>query len=1057
LGVITLVLSLSLLAGSGADPSQWRFVYRDGSVGAASGAPQLSAADLARLRSAWEWSTVQPPRQAQPAEIARPDRAGSTAVGSKHLEIRVVRKARVPPPPDLRVIAAPIEMWAEVPEGSLPSWPVPAGGRLVLPVDGVHRWRVRAAGTGEGSWWLDAKPNVAAVALESVPAGGFDLAVQDEKGTPLAAIGGYVKEGAKGLKDSRAWAGVRGAGRLSVPGLPDGQEVTLEVIESGYEPAVLRGWPSALPRQLRLHAGAVLSGRVTDAAGRALPGVAVEVEAWAGPQSTLLMKYTARTAASGEWTVKGVPHGQLALTLRKHGYVPHVERLVVSAGAAGAPRAAGNTDLGRRQLDRGGQLTVVVRDAAGPVAGARVEAGPGLKGTTDPTGTAVFDGVPPSGLLLKAEASRHQSGTLRINPPFPEPAVLTLPRAFTVTGRFVDGSGAPVTGGVAQVEMPTCRNSEHLAEDGSFSLTLPPGSAATLVLRAPQVRELRTGLAAGTAGEVRDLGNLTPPPGLDVTGRVVSAQDLAPVAGASVWLPRPGPGGPVVAWANRDLLETSTDETGAFRLSGLAQGGSRLRIDAAGFARAQADVGAVDPGASGGVVDLGDIPVSPGTRLHVLVRPTGRSTDDSLEGATARVDLGNQWIDPDMLQAEVQGGEAVVPNVPAGLVTVSVLAANKLACDKQVTVAGEPDLDVDCTRKAMTVTGIVKLGTAPAVAGALLWQPAGGDTAGVGDTQINTTTTGAGLRQQQVFGLGRPQVTTPVDQGSFQTQDLTAGAWSVAWESPSGSLSAAVTAQVPDLDTFATELDFPGLSVTGTVTTQDGKAAPAARVRELTSGNFALAAQDGTFTLAGLPPGPATLQAQQDQLLSRLLRLDLPADGNLDPVKLVVGDNSTKIDVQVTTAGGVPLGGAFVFVQQQGGGTLLLTTGADGTTSTTIDGAEPPAVRVAAYATGVWTFGAWTPWDTAQQGLALASDPNGHGTLVVTSTQVAAVRLLSADGWDLSWLHQLLGLPLQAAPANPLEIQGLPAGAYSLGKGGAAAAVTVNVPDQGATEVKLNQ
>jgi hypothetical protein len=1043
--VFTILLSLFLLAGDNAAPPQWRLVYRDGAVGMASGEPHLTAADWALLRSAWEWSSTQPPRHVEPVNVGRQTRSGSPWVGLRRLEVRVVRTTKAPPPPDLRVIAAPIEMWADVPEGFLPTWPVPPGGRLVLPVDGVHRWRVRAAGTGEGSWWRDANPNITVVAIESSPAPGIDLVVKDEKGAPVTAVGGYVKEGTERPKDSRTWAGLRGAGRLSAPGLPDGQEVTLEVIESAYEPAVLRGWPSTLPSELRLRPGAVLAGHVTDTMGKPLAGVAVEVEAWAGPQATLLMRYAAATGRGGEWSVKGVPHGLVALTLRKHGYVPHIEQLVAGAG---------KTDLGRRRLDRGGQLTVLVRDAAGPVASARVEAGPGMAATTDSAGLAVFDGAPPSALLIKAQASRHQAASLRINPPFPAPAVLTLPRAFTVTGRFVDGGGAPVTGGVAKVEMPGCSNSERLSEDGSFSLTLVPGNAATLVLRGPQVRELRTGLAPGGAGEVRDLGDQAAPAGIDVTGRVVDGSDGAPVAGAHVWLPRPGPGGPVIAWANRDLLETSTDEAGSFRLSGLAQSGSRLRIDAPGFARAQADIATPDPATSSSVIDLGDIPVATGTRLHILVRPSGRSTDDSLDGATARVDLSNQWIDPDMLQAEVQGGEAVVPNVPAGPVTVSVVAANKLVCDKQVTLSGEPDLDVDCGKKAMTVTGIVKLGNAPAGAGYLIWRPTGGDTAAAGDTQINTTITNGGLRQQQVFGLGRPQVTTAVEQGSFQTQDLSAGTWSVAWAAQSGSLSGAIVAQVPELDTFATELDFPGLSVSGVVTTKDGKPAAGARVRELASGDLALAVDDGSFTLAGLQSGPATLQAQQNELLSHPLHLDLPADGDLDPVKLVVGDSSGKIAVQVTTAAGAPLGGAFVYFQEQGGGTLMLTTGADGMTSTTIEGTEPPAVRAAAYAGGIWTLGVWTPWDLAQQGLALASDPSAHGALIVTSAQGTKVKLLSSDGWDLSWLYQLLGLPLQTTPANPLEIQGLPAGAYGLS--GSGTAVSAIVPDLGTAEARVN-
>jgi hypothetical protein len=1056
--VIGTLVGLFLLASGGAGGREWRLVYQDGSVGVALGAPGLTASELARLRAAWSWSATAAPRRSTPAEVGRAAAGDAPEIDRARLAIRVVRAASRRPPGDLRVIAAPIEMWREVPEGSLPSWPVPASGRLLLPVDGVHRWRVRVAGAGEGSWWADAQPQAATLAVATTLAAGIDLAVEDERGRPLGAVGGFIKEGAARLRDERLWAAVRGVGRLDSAGLPDGQEVTIGVMEPGYEPAIVRGWPSALPRELRLRRGATLAGRVTDAAGKALPEVTVEVEAWARAGEAQWMRYRAVTDARGAWSVQGVPHGKVALTLRKHGFVPRVEQLEAASGA---------TDVGARQLDRGGQLAVLVRDAAGPLAGARIEAAAGLTAIADGAGIALLDGVPPSALTLRGVAERHQAASLQVNPPFATPVVLTLPRAFTVLGRFVDGAGAPVGGGVAEIEMPGCSNSERLGDDGSFALTLAPGKAADLVLRGPRVRELRQGLAAGAAGEVRDLGALTPPPGIDVIGRVVSQEQAAPVAGARVWLPRPGPAGPAVAWANRDVLETSTDETGSFRLSGLAQGASRLRIDAAGFARVQADVGTLDPAAAGGVVDLGDLAVSPGTRLHVLVRASGRSTDDSLEGATARVDLGNQWLDPDMLQAEVHDGEAVVPNVPAGPVTVSVLAGQKLVCDKRVTVGSDgsqasagsagSDMDVDCSKKAMTVAGAVKLGDVAAGAGYLVWRSAGADGAAPGDSQIDNVDSPGGLRQQQIVGLGRPQVSTSVDDGSrFQTQDLSPGPWSVSWTARTGALSGAVTVEIPDLDSFVTELVFPGLAVTGTVSTQDGKPAAGARVRELTTGDLAAAADDGTFTLGGLQAGPAVLQAQQGDLSSRPLHLDIPAGGTLDPVKLVVGDGSTKVTIQVATAAGAPAGGAFVFFEEQGRGIRFLTTGADGAASAGIEGDPPPAVRAAAYAAGLWTLGPWTAWDAAQQGLALAIDPSGRGSLVVSSARGATLKLLSSDGWDLSWLYQLLGEPLQAAPAKPLEVQGLPAGAYGLSGGQAGIAIEINVPAAGAVEARLD-
>jgi hypothetical protein len=188
------------------------------------------------------------------AELARSG-AGrpAPAPAAGKLEVRVARRAGTArPAADLRVIAAPVEMWREVPEDSLPSWPVPADGRLVVPVDGLHGWRVRLAGTGEGSWWADARPRAASIAIQSVPAGGINLVVEDENGRPAGSVGAFIKEGAERLRDSRSWAGIRGKGRLTAAGLPDAREVTLDVVAAGYPPVVVRGWPGALPRRVRL-------------------------------------------------------------------------------------------------------------------------------------------------------------------------------------------------------------------------------------------------------------------------------------------------------------------------------------------------------------------------------------------------------------------------------------------------------------------------------------------------------------------------------------------------------------------------------------------------------------------------------------------------------------------------------------------------------------------------------------------------------------------------------------------------------------------------------------
>jgi hypothetical protein len=86
---------------------------------------------------------------------------------------------------------------------------------------------------------------------------------------------------------------------------------------------------------------------------------------------------------------------------------------------------------------------------------------------------------------------------VRVNPPFPPRLIVTL---------------VP--------DRPPSRPGR------SFIVDLPPGKAFDLILRGPTVRKPRTAVAAGKAGEVRDLGDLRPPPGREVTGRVGDKETL---------------------------------------------------------------------------------------------------------------------------------------------------------------------------------------------------------------------------------------------------------------------------------------------------------------------------------------------------------------------------------------------------------------------------------------------------------------------------------------------------------------------------------------------------
>lgn len=1008
---------------------QWLALHPGGQVTEGWGLRSLaSEASQAPAPSIWLWSWQHAP-VALATGSAPPERA-LKGDGPFWLEIRGVRPLRGPSLP-ARIIAAPVEMWRAIPESKLPSWPVPAGGHLSVPVDGIHAWRLRWVAEGQGSWWAEIPPGRRSVVLRAIDARGIALTVVGPDGKAAEKVHVSVSEATVRQGGSRTWALLTdAAGRITAPGLPDDQEVALNLFQAGSPPLMIRGWPSTFPRQVTLSPGAEIRGRITDSARHAISNATVEVEAWIG-RSPQLVRLADKTRADGSFALRGLPPGRLNLTLRASGYVPRVEPLILTAGE--------RRELGTRALEPGARLRVEVVDEVGhPVPGAAVEAGPGLSAIADSVGQAELLGIPLAPLELRGTAPRHQPGSQRLQTPFPALARLELHRVFTVRGRLLDGSGSPVFAGTLVIEAANCTSEGALTADGRFEEDFQTGQKAQLILRSPATRELRLPLAPGTAGEVRDLGDLTAPIGPEVTG-TVGNREGGPLAGARVWLPRPGPQGAAMAWASHDLVEATSGEDGRFHLSGLAAGPATLRVEAAGYARATLDV-IVPEGADGTAgLDVGIITLSGGAIVHVHVDAAGLGRD-SLGDAVARIDLRRQWLDADLLSAQVWDGEAEVPDVPPGAARVSVAMGPKVLCEKDIDVSGGGELDVDCAPGSLLVSGRVLVGGSVPGSGTLVWHSSEAQGWSRIDNQVSPT----GLRQQQTFNGGRPQVDAVVEgDGTFQTRDLTPGPWRVSFQPQQGSSSSELALDIPPGDHFEAVLPFAGLNVAGVVVTKDGNPAGGAIVTELTGGAFAIARTDGSFMLTGLAPGKLAIQARQDELASAVATVELAAAGMPPPLRLVVQAAAPpQVTVTVLSVAGAPLPGAMVFFEEEGKGMRLLVAASDGSAAAGIEAPLAPRVRAGAFAAGGFALGDWTDLETARQGLVLHLGDAG-GLLLRTKKGEGAARVLSSNGWDLSWMMRLLGGSTEVAPSRPLHLDGLPAGDYTVTLGAATAKVSV--------------
>lgn len=1024
-----LVLATLLVDPANAGPTEqeeWRLLFSDGRIERRSTRPSLDHAKDMDLRAAWTWSNDRAPTRLDAAQIA----AATFPKQPRRLEANVIARALPGSQPSLLLYAAPMSMWLEMPETELPAWSVPADGRLSLPWAPGERWRLRLAGENEGSWWLDIGPNQSTARIVAAPSARLAISIFGSEGEELesasVALLAPDEHGEPGLLARYT----PDRGRLVVRGLPDQRRIRLEVKASPAAPAAMAGFPGDLPSRWLLPPGAEVRGRAVDEGRLPLEGVAVALEAWSAPGSPLVFRARARTAADGTWTMRGVPVGEVSLLFERAGGAP-VRRMVLLV--------AGGNDLGAETLPLGAVATIrVTDDLDRPIPRAKVEAGSVPELTTDASGRVTPRIAPDRPLEVRVRADGHLEARGRFGPPFNELFTIRLQRTFGLRGRIIDSGGSPVVEARIRVESGTLCQSSGVEVDGRFSVDLPPDRPARLIVSSPVSEELRVEISPGLPEELRDLGDLILIRGRSVVGRLIDGASGDPVPHANVWALRPTPMGPAVTWSEGDLLRARSDADGKFRVDGLKEGPQSLRVDAPGYARAYLDAGQSLEEDS---LDLGEIPLARGTRLRVLVPLDG--PDEELT-PVARVDLRGDWLEPDMLVAEVREGLARFRSVPAGPARVTVLAGPRLLCELEVDVPeDEEELEVDCDRDRLELDGVVFVGEMTAEAGWLVWSRPGPELPG----RIDNRYSPAGLRRQQVVGLGRPDVQVAVlDDGSFRTRDVAPGTWQVQWSPAGGSRGPRTTVEIPRADVASIIVRFGGESLLGRVVDREDRPVTDAQVMEHARGAFGRSDEVGAFRLHGLGAGPFALQARSAEGASRVVEGEIEPGRAIEPIVLVLGEErALHLDVTVERVDGTSAVGAFVFLQEEGKGQRILTVGSAGRAEAEIASPLPKLLRVAATDGTAWAFGEWVSWDLAKRGLALRL---GSGALHLASADQRGRPTIGApNGWDLSRLLVQIGLPPVLAPEQPLRLFGLPPGTYEVRLGDVALEARVRADD----------
>jgi hypothetical protein len=979
--------------------------------------PRKVAADALRevkpeVATVWAWSASVPPRRTDVAGAAR--ELARRAEGK--LEVRVDRQ-RLPKETRLQLIAAPQQAWEEVPEDFLPAWTVKAGHSVSVPVDRGVTWRVRLAGPGFGTWWTDVPPGLGAVVLSPIEAADRTCRLVTDTGRALmAARLSVLDEDAERGKFSKL-ADYRSdkEGRVVLPALPDAAKITLVGSTADRAPRVVEARPSTFPGKMVIHPGAVVRSRVVDRDGKPIANASVGVRTWLAETLSVPLLRTSTSKADGTGEVAALPAGRAEWRATAPGYAPASRPLRLVLDCA--------IDLGTVVLEPAATIAVRVRDDEGEPVPASVAVNDGMAVTADAKGEATLPVIGGQPFEITAAAPRHRRATREVRPPFPSVVEVVLTRAFRVTGRLVDTNGVAVPQATIRAARGSSFVNHEAGPDGTFDIELDPGLDHKLEIRSPMTALVQAEVARGSPGELRHLGDVTAPSGVVVTGRLVRASDRTAVAGAKIWLPRPSEEGPLMAWAFRDVLQTESGPDGTFELRGLPAAPFTMRIEAPSLAPVRQRV---TPEKGAARVDAGEIALSTGVTVTVVL------DGDPGDEASAHIGLADSGMPMDLLSAAFANGRAIVPAVPPGAVTISAARGKETLCRQKADVPTDvTEFQVVCRARMVRVEGSVTVGGRPAALGTVVFlPPLGPDVA----TGIFESGSGA-YRQQQVFSPGSGRHSAEVGHdGRFTLPRLLPGAWEVFWMPERGRALAPRHIEIPAADVHPLVLQYPGVSLRGSVVDAQRRPVADAGVRDMRGEAFARSGADGSFVLAGPAAGTWQVQARHGDRTSRVMAVEVREDRPPDPIELVLDVTADVVRAKLPS-------GALLFVETDPGALRIANADANGLAELHFQHPLPDRIRIAASAAGAFLLGEWAPFDAAvSNGLAL--EPGATGTLHIRSKERSGSVAIAGRAWRIDRLLQWLGAFPAVTPENPLTLQ-LPVGTYEVMFGNQTRVITV--------------
>jgi RNA polymerase sigma factor (sigma-70 family) len=423
------------------------------------------------------------------------------------------------------------------------------------------------------------------VAITLAKGAAINGRVIDEQGKPVGGARVVATSASEPLPvvDPRRDGVAAGAdGKFSIPAVSSGtwrlSASAGEYAPATSEPIVVDGVNAQAGVELKLVAGGVVRGVVTDKAGK--PVASADVRVVSQGFVSWRSRRQAFTDADGKFAITGLARRPVD---------------VVAQHEAGASSIVAADLAAKREhdvslvLDVSGAIEGLVVDQKGaPIGDAQVIAEPEWSGNTvdrvqwnvrgvqeamtDQAGKFRFSGLPDGPYVVRAARPAASEAHLELSPgiatkPNGAPIKIVVPADGRIVGKIVLADGKSPA--MYNLMLGFNHATPFSAKDGAFTMTAPPGKH-TLTINGLGFVEQKKEITVASDGKDTDLGTITVAAGRSVSGRVLD-ENGAPVPKAKVAAGSLLTGGGAELYMPDESIgakDTTTDDNGRFVIDG---------------------------------------------------------------------------------------------------------------------------------------------------------------------------------------------------------------------------------------------------------------------------------------------------------------------------------------------------------------------------------------------------------------------------------------------------------------------------------------------------------